>query len=230
MTDRATVTARLMTLAASSAPDGHLAAGLGAATQRVLGVGGVAITVRNTTAQRTTVYLTDEIMTRLEDLQDVTGEGPCLDAYRHSTYFAAAIESDPDPRWPEFTRAAWQAVGQLLMYSFPMRPGGDTFGVLSFYLADDHVLPGQLDIAQAVADAVGAALLHDPALNNLNEPGPWSSRAPIHQATGMVIAQLHLPPKDALAVLRAHAYAHNTTLADTAGHVVDRRLNFRPDP
>lgn len=46
----------------------------------------------------------------------------------------------------------------------------------------------------------------------------------------MVVAQLDLRPGDALAVLRAHAYAHNTTLADTARDVIDRRLTFQPDP
>jgi hypothetical protein len=42
----------------------------------------------------------------------------------------------------------------------------------------------------------------------------------------MVIAQLRVGPDDALAILRAHAYAHDTTLAEIAEQVVDRRLDF----
>jgi hypothetical protein len=34
---------------------------------------------------------------------------------------------------------------------------------------------------------------------------------------------------DALAILRAHAYAHDTTLADIAHQVVTRQLDFRGD-
>jgi AmiR/NasT family two-component response regulator len=48
----------------------------------------------------------------------------------------------------------------------------------------------------------------------------------VHQATGMVIAQMNLPPEDALAILKAHAYALNTTLADVAGRVLRRELDF----
>jgi hypothetical protein len=44
-------------------------------------------------------------MTTLEDLQEVTGEGPCLDAFRHSTRFSLALGNQPNLRWPEFTRS-----------------------------------------------------------------------------------------------------------------------------
>jgi AmiR/NasT family two-component response regulator len=55
----------------------------------------------------------------------------------------------------------------------------------------------------------------------------WSARAEVHQATGMVIAQLRMPADDALAILRAHAYANDTTLADIAHQVVTRQLDFQ---
>jgi AmiR/NasT family two-component response regulator len=57
----------------------------------------------------------------------------------------------------------------------------------------------------------------------------WSARAELHQATGMVIAQLNIPADDALALLRAHAYAHDTTLGDVAQQVITRQLDFRGD-
>ena len=56
----------------------------------------------------------------------------------------------------------------------------------------------------------------------LTDSGAWSSRAGIHQATGMVIAQLGISPDDALAVLRAHAYAEDIPLDEAFnGHVPD---------
>jgi hypothetical protein len=45
----------------------------------------------------------------------------------------------------------------------------------------------------------------------------------------MVLVQLHMQADDALAILRAHAYAHDTTLADIAHQVVTRQLDFRGD-
>jgi len=45
----------------------------------------------------------------------------------------------------------------------------------------------------------------------------------------MVIAQLRVPPDDALAVIRAHAFARSTSLQSVAEDVLDRRLTFSLD-
>jgi len=61
----------------------------------------------------------------------------------------------------------------------------------------------------------------------------WNSRARIHQATGMVMAQLRVSPDDAMALIRAHAYAHRQTLAAISDEIIARSLDFRttdPDP
>ena len=57
----------------------------------------------------------------------------------------------------------------------------------------------------------------------------WPARAKIHQATGMVIAQLKVSPDDALILIRAHAYAQGTTVAAVASALVERRLVFGLD-
>jgi AmiR/NasT family two-component response regulator len=59
------------------------------------------------------------------------------------------------------------------------------------------------------------------------DDGPWDSRAKIHQATGMVMAQLQITGGDAMALLRAHAYAGEMTLDDVAQRVLDKSLEFR---
>ena len=56
--------------------------------------------------------------------------------------------------------------------------------------------------------------------------GPWSAQAQVHQAAGMVIAQLGVGPEDALALLRAHAFADGASMAVFARAVVERRLDF----
>jgi len=43
----------------------------------------------------------------------------------------------------------------------------------------------------------------------------------------MVMAQLRVRPADALALLRAHAYAHAGPLSQIAADVVARRLDFK---
>ena len=102
-------------------------------------------------------------------------------------------------------------------------------GVLTLYQrgVDREI---DLDAALIVARVVAAALLAD-------EPGlleggasPWSDRAEVHQATGMVVAQLGVPEVDALALLRAYAYSHDQSVAETAHSVIARLLAFSSNP
>ena len=57
----------------------------------------------------------------------------------------------------------------------------------------------------------------------------WGNRVEIHQATGMVVAQLDLSATDAFARLRAHAFLEHRLLGDVARDVVARRLRFTQD-
>ena len=59
--------------------------------------------------------------------------------------------------------------------------------------------------------------------------GLWSDRAEVHQATGMVLAQLGLPAQDAFVRLRAHAFATCRPLPEVARDVVAGRLVFTED-
>lgn len=51
-----------------------------------------------------------------------------------------------------------------------------------------------------------------------------SERARVHQATGMVIGQLGGSPEQALARIRAHAFAEERSIVDVASDIVARRL------
>jgi AmiR/NasT family two-component response regulator len=52
------------------------------------------------------------------------------------------------------------------------------------------------------------------------------SRREVHQATGMILAQMRVTPADALLVLRGHAFASGRTVLEVAADVIDRRLDF----
>jgi AmiR/NasT family two-component response regulator len=51
-------------------------------------------------------------------------------------------------------------------------------------------------------------------------------RAEIYQATGMVLMQLEISATEALARMRAYAFAEQRLLIDVARDVVARRLRF----
>ena len=48
----------------------------------------------------------------------------------------------------------------------------------------------------------------------------------VHQASGMVAAQLQVSVREALVRLRAYAFGNNHSLTDVAKDVLDRKLRF----
>ncbi|MGY4769780.1 GAF and ANTAR domain-containing protein (plasmid) [Kribbella sp. CWNU-51] len=227
MTECDAILARFEELTAISGGDQDVAVLMASACREILGADGAAITVDDSSLCRTTLCATDDVAGRLEDLQDLTGEGPCRDAYRLDEAIVMSVGEGSAARWPGFISAARQAIGQVTLHSFPMHAGADTYGAISVYVAGGRALRVSLDAAQRLVDAVGIALMNIPTKDLLGSVGQWSSLTTLHQATGMVIAQLDIAADDALAVLRAHAYAANQSLSDVAAHVVTRRLDFK---
>jgi hypothetical protein len=198
--DRSSLLSQLARAVADDSPDRPLEARLCRAYLSILGGDGAALTLSYTRPERITLCVTDDIAARLEDLQDVLGEGPGPTAY------AREIE------------------GAEVLYAVPMRAAAVVIGVLTVHQSS-RVLPDR-DHAQFLADAIGAALAKDSPQESDLTAGPWSSRSAIHQATGMVVVQLRISPDDAMALLRAHAFSHDTTLADVASQIISRRLSF----
>jgi AmiR/NasT family two-component response regulator len=56
-----------------------------------------------------------------------------------------------------------------------------------------------------------------------------SSRAELFQAQGMVMVQLKVSLAEAMARMRAYAYANERRLGDVALDIVARRLRFTPE-
>jgi hypothetical protein len=120
-----------------------------------------------------------------------------------------------------------QLTRSLTIYALPMRPGPNVLGVLTLLRRGSGTLTEELPIARFLSDAVGAALMRDPLSGaDFGRGGPWSQRAEVHQAIGMVCAQLRIGPEDAMALLKAHAYADDLDLTAVATLVTGRRLDF----
>lgn len=226
MTPKASVLAQLVRVVASQGSDQPLPMRLCLASSAILGADGAAVTLCYTESTRLMVCATDEIAARLEDLQDVLGEGPGADAYSTGRMVRAALGERASRRWPSFAATAHAEVGPVAISAIPIQPGIDVLGVLTLYQLPARPLEKEPMVAQFVADTLGAALLRDGGLHEDMGNGPWSSQAQVHQAAGMVIAQLGVSPDDALALLRAHAYADGASMAVIAQAVVERRLDF----
>ena len=233
MTDVDDLLARLAGGLARGAADGlPLPDRLCRAAVTTLGCDGGAITIAYTQVERVTLCSTDDTARLLEETQDVVGQGPGPDAFTSGTYarFDLLDVDGPDPRWPLLESDTLTALAPLVVHALPMGEGGDrVIGVLTLHQhGTDREI--DLDAASIVARVIAAALLADgPSMQEAGQ-GPWSERAEVHQATGMVVAQLGVPETDALALLRAYAYSHDQSLAITAHAVIARILAFSANP
>ncbi|MCW2832965.1 MAG: hypothetical protein JWN68_918 [Nocardioides sp.] len=196
---------------------------------QVVGADGAAITVGSTPSARSLLAVTGRDAEELEDLQDMIGEGPSLRAMTgEGPAVLDAHAADTITVWPGLMKAlldhtTWRPPPAL--YAFPMRPQKSVLGVLTAHQHDSSGLKVGLEQAQFLANAIGVAVLGDFGSGSATNER-WLARDRVSQATGMVVAQLGLSPEDALAVLRAHAYAHDAALSQVSSRVVDRSLRF----
>ncbi len=175
-----------------------------------------------------TVCSTDRLAARLDELQLDYGEGPCWQA--HATRTAVLL---PDlqgrlaPAWP-VVQAAIASHEIRAAYAFPMMIGKLGIGAVDLYAsAPDALSPTDIATASTMADAAAIQVLRH-AIATRDDPfrDDPSSRRMVHQATGMVIAQMRIPAAEALLVIRAHAFASGQSVRDVADEVIERRLDF----
>lgn len=227
MTEHAKVLARLAMVVADRASERPLTWRLCEACRQLLGADSAAITIDSATLDHLTVAATDDLAARLEDIQDVLDQGPGRDAFLTGEPVITMLDADAEIKWPAFTEAVRQLTGELTIFVLPMQPGPTVLGVLTLLCHGTGSLAEEMPTARFLSDAVGAALMRDPLSSaEFGEGGPWSERATVHQAIGMVCAQLQVAPEDAMALLKAHAYAHDLDLAAVAVLVTGRQLDF----
>ncbi len=109
-----------------------------------------------------------------------------------------------------------------------MRAELSTLGVLSLHGRGEEQAV-DLVAARFLGATVGTALLQDPRVDRPDHVATeaWATRSQIHQATGMIVAQVGVRAEDAMALLRGQAFARNTSLLEVAQDILERRINFR---
>lgn len=131
-------------------------------------------------------------------------------------------------RWPAFAPEAL-AAGARALFALPLQIGAARVGVMDLHRDAPGWLQGvELADALVFADATTQALLIEAHVRDVQDvPDLYQGyHAVVHQATGMVKAQLNVGIAEALVRLRAYAYAEERPIEDVARDVVGRRLRF----
>ncbi|MBA3742530.1 MAG: GAF and ANTAR domain-containing protein [Sporichthya sp.] len=209
----------------------------------LLGVDGAAVSIVADGVMRGTFGASNELSRRLDEYQFTFGEGPCLDSVRTARPVLVGDLQDPEEtRWPAYADAVLGA-GVRAVYALPVPFADAHIGALDLYriapcMLGGEALAGGVLAAELVAgplvDLMTAQTATDGSRGDEFEEaqallGPLN-RLEIHQATGMVMAQLDVGPEEALVRLRAHAFAYGLTAAETARRIVARQLSLAEDP
>ena len=133
-------------------------------------------------------------------------------------------------RWPGYATAI-QDHGVRAVYAFPLQIGAARLGALDIYRdLVGGLSASELTMAFAFAEVAMGTLLdaQDGSVNSFQQEAA-GNRFELYQAQGMVMVQLGVDLTEAMARLRAYAYAQDCRLADVADAVVEGKLIFGPD-
>ena len=177
-----------------------------------------------------TVAASDADSRVLEELQFTLGEGPCIDAYAsRRPVLEPDLQAGGSRRWPGYAPAAQQH-GIRAVFAFPLQVGAARAGALDVYRAEAGSLtPDALAQAFTFAD-VAMGLLVDgqaraaDAVSSPDIDGALANRLEVYQAQGMVMVDLGVGIDEAMARLRAHAFAEERTISDVAKDIVAGKL------
>lgn len=198
----------------------------------VLEVTGASVSLLTGTVTNATLCATDPVVARIDELQLDLGEGPCWEALDHGAPVLVPdlgrVHGGP---WPLFAAASHELpVGGI--FAFPLRVGAVDLGSLDLYrTAEGPLDPRVVRDAVSLAGSLSAAVLHRLLADEREDLRDWErqytdSRRVVHQATGMILAQVGTTASGAFALLRARAFAEGRSVRAVAEDVTGRRLSF----
>jgi hypothetical protein len=178
------------------------------------------------------VSSSSDLAVKVHELEVTLGEGPEHEvAGTHEPVLTTA--GGMAQRWPNFGWAA-AALGPRGLAAVPLSTGATTYGALVVLDPPDRLGRQNCGAIQVVADAIGDLVLDSVAagdgadvLATLAGLVPLFAEADygdvVHQAVGILRARTGYDTDDAMALLRAKAYAADLPIADIAEEIVTSR-------
>jgi len=169
-----------------------------------------------------------------EEMQFDVGEGPTREAYQARQPVLVPNLESVVARWPGFTPTAL-AAGMSATFSLPLNVGAARLGALTLYW-HRPARPAETDLRIALVFAdLATELLIDSCLADPSESlepaldSALETQGHIFQAQGMVMVDLGVRLPEALARMRAQAFASGQSLAALAAEIIDGTAIVRKD-
>jgi len=201
---------------------------------RELPASGVAISLMTQDGLWVTAAASDAASKAMEELQFTLGEGPCLDAFTAGRpVLVADLAEDGIGRWPVYCSNA-QGRGVHSVLAMPMQIGAARLGIMDVFREQAGPLS-----AAALAQALAFAELATLSLLDGQERAEDGQAAglgdaldpsfAVYQAQGMIMVQLGVSLAEALARIRAYAYANDRGVGSVASDILGRILILERD-
>jgi GAF domain-containing protein len=191
---------------------------------QLLGAAAAGILLADSRGELRVMAASSEQIGLLELFQVQNAEGPCFDCFTSGAIVSNSRLDTPSP-WPEFARHS-VAAGYPSVCAVPLRLRHTVLGCLNLFMSTPAPLdPGDVALAQALADVASIAIVQDQAarsgaIREGNLQHALDSRILIEQAKGMLAEHGKLTMDEAFNRLRAHARHGNHRLGDLAKAVV----------
>lgn len=199
---------------------------------------GAVVTLMSSTETQAVSAASNATTRRLEEQQFGLGEGPTRDAHAlHRPVVETDLEAAGWGRWPAFASVASEA-GAGAVCALPLQVGAVSFGVLTLYFPATRGISVQdlrtgLNFAEFASEVLvndsGAGAGADGERLVLDLPAVLDTQGHIYQAQGMVMVELGVGLAEALARMRAYAYATDQPLSNLAADIMAGRTAIPRD-
>lgn len=154
--------------------------------------------------------------------------GPCLECLT-SGHVIAVEDLSLDPRrWPAFSSRAL-TLGFRSVHALPMRLRQEVIGALNLFGTGTVLAPGDLQVAQALADMATIGILQQRSTHRATVEAEQlqqalTTRVAIEQAKGVLAEFGGVEMDTAFDTMRTFCRDHNLRLSEVAGALVARTL------
>ena len=199
-------------------------------TTEVLGLAGSGVSLARSDELIFATAVPDHL-TKLEQVQEEHGVGPCVTAYREERVIAVDDLGEHVDLWPEYCAAA-ASTGVSSVASLPMQLHGIKVGCLNLYAHGPQPWDrDDLAVAEVMADVatgyvINASIMQEQAALNSQLQKALDTRIVIEQAKGVVANRHRISVEAAYQRVREYARSHNATVRAIAESIVRHDLTL----